>query len=151
VQWIKSDVPSEKWNLLILECHQDGSSSDMGEDKSSSLFFQGSIADAIVGAKTGQKILVVFVAGTDEESVNLECTTLQQSQVGFITCRPCCVLCIILILGLLEVSCCPFWGCVYLLLRSIHSPCIFIQSATTLKSLSTLKSLPSNCSLLCGC
>ncbi|CAM6047239.1 unnamed protein product [Sphagnum compactum] len=60
---------------------QDGSSSDMGEDKSSSLFFQGSIADAIVGAKTGQKILVVFVAGKDEESVNLECTTLQQSQV----------------------------------------------------------------------
>ncbi len=63
MQWIKSDVPSEKWNLLILDCHQDGSSSDMGEDKSSSLFFQGSIADAIVGAKTGQKILVVFVAG----------------------------------------------------------------------------------------
>ncbi len=70
MQWIKSDVPSEKWNLLILDRHQDGSSSDMGEDKSSSLFFQGSIADAIVGAKTGQKILVVFVAGVTLQHIH---------------------------------------------------------------------------------
>jgi hypothetical protein len=98
-----------------------------------------------------RRLCGLWWTGKDEESVNLECTTLQQSQVGFIACRPCCVLCIILILGLLDVSCFPLWGCVYLLLRSIHSPCIFIQRATTLKSLSTLKSLPSNCSFLCGC
>lgn len=47
----------------------------------SALFFQGSIAEAINRAQANNFVLVVFVAGDNEESVSLELTTFTNSAV----------------------------------------------------------------------